>query len=140
MAARIIAALIGVAALAVTFLVLRSPSRSANGRSLEAAAAVAVTPLVASYSWGTHLVLLLLPMLVLVTWGLRHRDGIVIALVALGWALIGPGHHMLQALLVSGYSNLLVLRLMAEFGVGGIAAVWIASLLAVRRERSTERS
>jgi hypothetical protein len=32
------------------------------------------------------------------------------------------------------------LRLMAEFGVVGIAAVWIASLLAVRRERATERS
>ena len=139
-AARIITALIAVAALLVTFLILRSPSRSAAGRSLEAAAAVAVTPLVASYSWGTHLVLLLLPMLVLVTWGLRRREWLVIALVALGWTLIGPAHHMFQALLVSGYSNLLVLRLMAEFGVVGIAAVWIASLLAVRRERATERS
>jgi hypothetical protein len=140
LAARIITALIAVAALVVTFLVLRSPSRSAAGRSLEAAAVVAVTPLVASYSWGTHLVLLLLPILVLIGWGLRRREWIVIALAALGWALIGPGHHMFQALLVSGYSNLLVLRLMAEFGVVGIAAVWIASLLAVRRERSTERS
>jgi len=119
---------------------LRSPSRSATGRSLEAAAAVAVTPLVASYSWGTHLVLLLLPMLVLVTWGLRRREWLVIALVALGWTLIGPAHHVFQALLVSGYSNLLVLRFMAEFGLVGIAAVWIASLVAVRRERATERS
>src|SRR5712692_9499211 len=83
LAARIITALIAVAAVVVTFLVLRSPSRSAAGRSLEAAAVVAVTPLVASYSWGTHLVLLLLPMLVLVTWGLRRREWLVIALVAL---------------------------------------------------------
>jgi len=98
------------------------------------AAVVAVTPLVASYSWGTHLVLLLLPMLVLVAWALPRRDWLVLGLLALGWMLIGPGHHLFQALLVSGYSNLLVLRLMAEFGVVGIASIWIASLLAVRRE------
>lgn len=60
-------------------------------------------------------------------------------LVALGWALIGPGHNWFQVLLVSGYPNLLVLRLMAEFGVVGITAIWIASLLAVRRESSTGR-
>jgi hypothetical protein len=134
--ARIITTVIALAALLVTFAVLRSPSRTANGRALEAAAVVAVTPIVASYSWGTHLVLLLLPMLVLVAWAVRRGDWTVLGLVAIGWALIGPGHHTFQMLLVSGYSNLVVLRLMAEFGVVGIAAVWIASLLAVRRESS----
>jgi Glycosyltransferase family 87 len=135
LAARIITTVIALAALAVTFAVLRSPSRTATGRGLEAAAVVAVTPIVASYSWGTHLVLLLLPMLVLVAWAVRRRDWTVLGLVGLGWALIGPGHHTFQTLLVSGYSNLVVLRLMAEFGVVGIFAVWIASLLAVRRDR-----
>jgi hypothetical protein len=134
--ARIITTVIALAALLVTFAVLRSPSRTANGRALEAAAVVAVTPIVASYSWGTHLVLLLLPMLVLVAWAVRRGDWTVLGLVAIGWALIGPGHHTFQMLLVSGYSNLVVLRLMAEFGVVGILAVWTASLLAVRRERS----
>jgi len=135
-AARIITTVIALAALVVTFAVLRTPSRTATGRGLEAAAVVAVTPIVASYSWGTHLVLLLLPMLVLVAWAVRRGDWTVLGLVALGWALIGPGHHTFQTLLVSGYSNLVVLRLMAEFGVVGILAVWTASLLAVRRERS----
>jgi hypothetical protein len=135
LAARIITTVIALAALAVTFAVLRSPSRTATGRGLEAAAVVAVTPIVASYSWGTHLVLLLLPMLVLVAWAVRRRDWTVLGLVGLGWALIGPGHHTFQTLLVSGYSNLVVLRLMAEFGVVGIFAVWIASLVAVRRQR-----
>ncbi len=135
LAARIITAVIALAALVVTFVILRSPSRTATGRGLEAAAVVAVTPIVASYSWGTHLVLLLLPMVVLVAWGVRRRDWTVLALVALGWGLIGPGHHTFQSLLVSGYSNLVVLRLMAEFGVVGILAVWVASLLAVRRDR-----
>jgi hypothetical protein len=89
--------------------------------------------LVASYSWGTHLVLLLLPMLVLIAWAVRRRDWMVIGLVGAGWLLIGPGHNAFQTLLVSGYSNLIVLRLMAEFGVLGITCVWIAGLVALRR-------
>jgi len=134
-AARVITAVIAVAAVVITFLVLRSPAVQRSGRSLEAAAAVAVTPLITSYSWGTHLVLLLLPILVLVAWGVRRRDWMVLALVAAGYLLIGPGHNRMQTLLVSGYSDLLVLRLMAELGVIGVLAVWTASLLAVRRER-----
>jgi hypothetical protein len=66
----------------------------------------------------------------------RRRDWTVLGLVAAGYVLISPGHHLLQALLASGYSNLLVLRLMAEFGVLGVLATWIATLLAVRRERA----
>ena len=127
---------IAIAAVLVTVAVLRSPATNSIGRALEAAAAVAVTPMVASYSWGTHLVLLLLPMFVLVAWGVRRRDRTVLALVGLGWALISAGHGWLLTLLNSGFSNLLVLRLMAEFGVVGILAIWIASLLAVRRQRS----
>jgi hypothetical protein len=61
----------------------------------------------------------------------------VLGLVAAGWLLIGPGHKWFQTLLVSGYPNLLVLRLMAEFGVVGITCIWVASLLAIRR--STNR-
>ncbi|HYM97051.1 MAG TPA: hypothetical protein VET26_07115, partial [Candidatus Sulfotelmatobacter sp.] len=124
------------AALVVTFLVLRSPAVSHTARALEASAIVAVTPLVATYSWGTHLVLLLLPMLVLLAWAMRRRDWMVVGLVAASWLLIGPGHKALQALLLSGYSNLVVLRLMAELGVVGILAVWVAALVAVRRQRS----
>ena len=137
-AARVITTVIAIVAVLLTVAVLRSPATSSIGRALEAAAAVAVTPMVASYSWGTHLVLLLLPMLVLVAWGVRRRDWTVLALVGLGWALIGAGHGWFLTLLNSGFSNLLVLRLMAEFGVVGILAIWIASLLAVRRERFNE--
>jgi hypothetical protein len=131
--ARIITTGIAVAALGVTFWVLRRPRIDRQGRGLESAAVVAVGPLVASYSWGTHLVLLLLPMLVLMAWAIRRRDWVVLGLVAAGWLLIGPGHNRFQALLVSGYSNIVVLRLMAEFGVVGITCVWIACLLALRR-------
>jgi len=136
-AARVITLLISLAALAVTFVVLRSPAASRSGRALEAAAVVAVTPIVTSYSWGTHLVLLLIPILVLVAWGVRRRDWTVLALVAAGYLLLGVGHNRMQTLLVTGYSNLLVLRLMAELGVLGILAIWIAALMAVRRERSS---
>ena len=135
-AARVITLLIAVAAIAITFVVLRAPSPSPTGRALEAAAMVAVTPIVTSYSWGTHLVLLLLPIVVLVAWGVRKRDWAVLAIVAAGYLLIGPGHNRFQSLLVSGYSNFFVLRLMAELGVLGVLAIWIAALMAVRRERS----
>ncbi len=137
---RVLTTAIALLALAVTLWVLRTPRADRSGRALEAAAMVALGPLVASYSWGTHLVLLLLPMLVLIAWGVRRRDWTVLALVAAGWLLIGPGHNWFQALLVSGYSDLLVLRLMAEFGVVGITAIWVASLVAVRRERSKPSS
>lgn len=132
-AARVITTAIALVALAITFWVLWRPRPDSSGRALEAAAVVAVGPLVASYSWGTHLVLLLLPMLVLIAWAIRRRDRTVLGLVALGWALIGPGHNWFQVLLVSGYSNMTVLRLMAEFGVAGITAIWIAALVALRR-------
>jgi hypothetical protein len=137
-AARVITVVIALGVLVVTFVVLRRPSDRQSGRALEAAAIVAAGPLIASYSWGTHLVLLLLPMLVLIDWAVRRRDWTVLGLVAAGWLLIGPAHNWFQTLLLSGYSNLVVLRLMAEFGVAGISAVWVASLLAVRRARSAD--
>jgi Glycosyltransferase family 87 len=136
LAARIITTAIAIAALGVTFWVLGRPRTDRSGRSLEAAAIVAVAPLVASYSWGTHLVLLLLPMLALIAWGVRRRDWMVLSLVAAGWLLIGPGHKLLQDLMVSGYSNLVVLRVMAEFGVVGITCVWVAALVAIGRDRT----
>jgi glycosyl transferase family 87 len=127
--ARLLTTALGVAVLVGTLAALRS-SRS---RSLEAAAIVAATPLIASYSWGTHLVLLLLPMFALIAWSIPRRDWQVLALVAASWILIGPVHKLLQMLLISGYPNLVVLRVLAEAGVVGIAALWIASLVAVRR-------
>ena len=133
--ARIVTLAIAVAALAITFIVLRSPASGTAGRSLEAAAIVAVTPLVTSYSWGTHLVLLLVPILVLMAWSVRRRDWTVMALVAAGYLLLGPGHNRMQTLLVSGYSDIFVLRLLAELGVLGLLSIWVACLLAVRRER-----
>ena len=131
--ARVLTALLAIAILVFTLRVLRAPAPSALGRSLEAAAIVAAIPLIASYSWGTHLVLLLLPMFVLIVWAMLRRDWQVLALVAAAWLLIGPGHKLMQALLVSGYSNVAVLRLMAEFGVVGLTALWVAALVAVRR-------
>ena len=131
--ARVLTLLLAVAVLAATFVVLRRPAKSPMGRSLEAAAIVAATPLIASYSWGTHLVLLLLPMFVLIVWAAPRRDWQVLALIASAWMLIGPAHKLLQALLVTGYSDLVVLRVIAEVGVVGISAIWVACLVAVRR-------
>src|SRR5206468_6411159 len=114
--ARVLTVLIAVVVLPLTLAVLRPRATSAMGRALEAAAVVAATPLIASYSWGTHLVLLLLPMFVLITWSLPRRDWLVMALVATSWILIGPVHKLLQALLVTGYADVAVLRILAEAG------------------------
>ena len=127
--ARVLTVVVALAVVAITFGGLRR----SKDRGLDAAAIVAATPLIASYSWGTHLVLLLLPMSVLVVWALRRSDWLVLGMVAVSWALIGPVHKLLQALLVTGYSDLVVLRILAEAGVVGIAAVWVATLVAVRR-------
>ncbi|HVC41276.1 MAG TPA: hypothetical protein VND54_04795, partial [Candidatus Saccharimonadales bacterium] len=134
--ARVITVVVALAALLITFAVLRAPARDRVGRSLEAAAIVAVGPMIATYSWGSHLILLLLPMLVLVAWGVRNRDWTVLALVAASSLLIGPGEQRLQTLLVGGYSNVVMLRALGEMGLAGVVAVWVACLLAVRRERS----
>jgi arabinofuranan 3-O-arabinosyltransferase len=139
-AARVITLLISLAVVVATFWILRRPATQGRTRALEAAAMVAAGPLIASYSWGTHLVLLLLPMLVLLHWAIVRRDWLVVGLVAAVWMLIGPGHNLFQTLLISGYSNMLVLRLMAEFGVVGITAIWAAALLAVGRQRSADRA
>ncbi len=131
--ARVLTALLAVVVLVVTFAMLRRPATSSVGRPLEAAAIVAATPLIASYSWGTHLVLLLLPMFVLIVWAIPRRDWQVLGLVLISWLLIGPGHKLVQTLLVSGYPNIALLRVMTEFGVVGVSTIWIASLVAVRR-------
>ncbi len=136
-AARVITTVIALATLGVTFWALRRPRTDRSGRALEAAAVVAVGPLVASYSWGTHLVLLLLPMVLLIAWSVRRRDWAVLGLVAAGWLLIGPGHKWFQTLLVSGYPNMFVLRVMAEFGVVGVTCIWAASLVAIRRSANS---
>jgi glycosyl transferase family 87 len=127
--ARLVTLFVAIAVLAITLVMVRSSS----DRALDAAAIVAATPLIASYSWGTHLVLLLLPMFVLVAWAMPRRDWTVLGLVAAGWLLIGPVHKLLQTLLVGGYSDIVVLRVLAEAGLVGIAAVWIATLVAIRR-------
>jgi Glycosyltransferase family 87 len=138
-AARIVTLVISLAVLVVTFWVLRRPSAGRQIRALEASAMVAAGPLIASYSWGTHDVLLLLPMLVLLDWGIRSRRWSVVALVSAGWLLIGPAHKWFQNVLLSGYADMTVLRLMAEFGVVGLTCVWVASLLAVRSARLADR-
>ena len=128
-AARALTVVVGVVVLVVTL----AATRSSRDRALDAAAIVAATPMIATYAWGTHLVLLLLPMFVLIAWAIPRRDWRVVGLVAAGWLLIGPAHKLLQTLLVSGYSDLVVLRLLAEAGVVGLIAVWVATLVAIRR-------
>lgn len=130
--ARIVTAAIALCVLAVTLVVIRS----STDRSLDAAAIVAATPLITSYAWATHLVLLLLPLLVVTAWAIRHREWRVLGSLGAGYLLVNLGHHWLQVLLVSGYSDVPVLRIVAESGVAGLLLIWGSTLAAIRRERS----
>jgi hypothetical protein len=138
-AARALTAVVALVVVVATFYLLRTRAAGRMGMALEAAAVVAMTPLVASYSWDTHLVLLLLPLLILLTWCVRRRDWPVLGMVVASWLLIGVGHNRMQTLLVTGYPNLTVIRILAETGVAGISVLWLATLVAVRRERIRPR-
>src|SRR2546423_154745 len=115
------------------------------GAALGAGVAIKLlqAPLALLVLWGRRWRMLsatVVTWLALFDWGIRRRDWLVVGLVGAGWMLIGPAHNWFQTLLVSGYPNLLVLRLMAEFGVIGITAIWAAGLLAVSRQGSTDRA
>src|SRR5207249_11322198 len=96
--ARVLARVVSIAVLASTLWLLRRAARDANGRVLEGAAIVAAGPLIVTYSWSTHLVLLLLPILVLLAWSIRRQDWKVLGLLATGYLLINPVHHSFHAL------------------------------------------
>ena len=52
--------------------------------------------------------------------------------------LVGADPHLQLAIVigvVSGRADIVELRLMAEFGVVGISAIWVAALIAVRQSR-----
>ncbi len=134
----VLTVLLALGALAVTAWTLRAPSGLRWPRALEVAAAVAVGPLVASYSWGTHMVLLLLPMLVLLAWSIRRSNWPVFALVAAGWFLLGPMQVVFENALQGGVRDYLLLRLLAEHGVLGVTAVWAAALLANRADAADQ--
>lgn len=113
---------------------LRFSVRSREGRLLEGATVIALTPLLTTLTWPGHLVLLLIPIFVIGIVSLRRRDwtGAVLALAS--WLLIGPlweGFVYLKNLPPIGASGWL--RPLAEISLAGQLLLLLSGFRARRR-------
>ena len=136
---RIIAGAISATVLIVTAIALWSPRADGTGRGLEAAAAVAATPLIVAVVRPGHLLLLLLPMLVLGTVAIRERITWLGVAVAVSWMLTGPAYLWYTNLFAAGVRG----PFMApgeEIALLGMVILWLASVRALRPATSTALS
>ena len=134
---KIVGYAIAAVTVAVTAIVLRAPRQDRDGRSLEAALAVAASPLLVAYVRPGQLLLLLLPMMVLGTLAVRRRDLRLGLAVAGSWLLIGPGYLWMSNALAAGLAWPM-LRYGAETAFVGTLILWLATLQAVRYHGATE--
>ena len=100
---------------------------------LSAAAMVATIPFVLPYIFPQHLVVLLLPLLVLVTEGVRNRNLALLTVVAVSWALISPVHAAFIDLVHTRPMDTLSLQVVADLSPIGGVALWVASIVWLRR-------
>ena len=137
--ARLIGYLIAAAVVILTALALRAPRPDPMGRALEAAAVVAATPLIVAVVRPGHLVLLLLPMLVLGTLAVRQRNVSLGLAVVISWLLAGPVYLWFTKLMEAGLRGPFV-RPGEETAMVGIAVLWIAALVSLRRHSPEPRA
>ena len=128
---RIIAGAISATVLIMTAITLWSPRADRTGRSLEAAAVVAATPLIVAVVRPGHLLLLLLPMLVLGTFAIQQRLLWLGVAVAVSWILTGPAYLWYTNLYAEGVRGPLMAA-GAEIALLGTVILWLTSLRALR--------
>ena len=96
--ARIAATLASVITIVVSarvILLSRHAATSPSVRSLQAACALAMAPLVSTIDWPAHLALLLIPMAALLDWSVRRRRPAYAIAVLVSWLLLGPAQQVL---------------------------------------------
>ena len=121
---------VAVAVLIVTWWALgRNPRAGVEGRALEVATGVAAVPLLLSVNY--HQSLEMLPILVLVSVGVRRSDWILVAAAAAGWLLPGPVHSAFLAAIGAGFGNEPILRTWNELQLLGIVLLWLGCLRAL---------
>ena len=130
----ILGIVVAVAVLIATWWALgRKPRAGVEGRALEVAAGVAAVPLLLSVNY--HQSLEMLPILVLVSIGVRRSDWVLVAAAAAGWLLPGPVHSAFLAAIGAGFSNEPILRTWNELQLLGIVVLWLGCLRALVRPR-----
>ena len=133
-----ITAAVSIAVLGITAWRLRSPRKDPHGRSLELAAAFAAMPLMLTLVWAGQLILLLLPMIVLLDFGLRHQSRRLVVTVALSWLLIGPVYLGFTNAFAIGFGFQALFEVWVDAALAGAALLWVANLHALRLSSSAE--
>jgi hypothetical protein len=131
---RAVALLFALLVLAVTTYCLARTAQSPQRRSLEAAAAVAVAPLISTLVWPGHLALLLLTFLALGAFSVRRGDWRLLILTVVAWILTGPIYLAFTNAYAAGYYWLPFTREWAESALFGAVLLWITVLIALRRQ------
>lgn len=131
----IVFALTALAAVGVFVLTLRrlgTPRPDRQGRALELAAAFAASPLLLTLVWAGQLVLLLVPMIVLLDFGVRRGSRGLVAAVGAAWLLIGPAYLAFTNAFASGFGTPLIFQVWSESALAGVVILWVACLQAMR--------
>jgi hypothetical protein len=139
----VVLALTVLAAVAVVIVTLRrlgAPRTDRGGRALEMAAAFAASPLLLTVVWAGQLVLLLVPIIVLLDFGLRRGSRGVVAAVAVAWLLIGPAYLAFTNAFAAGFGFPLLFDIWSDSAMAGVVVLWLASLYALRLTRATDQT
>lgn len=127
-------AAVSLGVLVLTSWRLRAPRLDPRGRALELAAGFATMPLLLTLGWAGQLILLLLPMTVLVEFGLRQQSRRVLVAVAASWLLIGPVYVSFTNAFAQGFGFPLLFQVWADSALAGVVILWLASLYALGYE------
>ncbi|HYU64360.1 MAG TPA: glycosyltransferase family 87 protein [Verrucomicrobiae bacterium] len=127
-----LAALAGVAVVIFTVWRLGAPRADRQGRALELAAGVAASPLLVTLAYAGQFVLLLLPMVVLLDFGLRSRTRSIVIAVIVSWVMVGPSYLAFTNAMAAGFGFPLLFQLWANSAVAGVVVLWLAALQALK--------
>ena len=95
-------------------------------------------PLMLTLVWAGQLILLLMPMIVLLEFALRHHSrGIVIA-VAASWLLIGPVYLAFTNAFAIGLGFEAMFEVWADAALAGALILWLTCLHGLRLQTSPD--
>lgn len=128
-------AVFAVAVVVFTARRLGAPSTDRDGRALEVAVAVAASPLLVTLVYAGQFMLLLLPMIVLLDFGLRSGSRSTVIAVAASWLLVGPSYLAFTNAFAAGIGFPLLFEVWANSAMAGVFVLWLASLHALNLHR-----
>jgi hypothetical protein len=89
-------------------------------------------PLMLTLVWAGQLILLLLPMIVLLDFGLRRQSRRLVLAVAASWLLIGPVYLGFTNAFAIGFGFRALFEVWVDAALAGALILWLATLNALR--------